>query len=66
MSIVALIVILVLIGVALYLLNTVVQIDGKIKTIINVVVIVLVLLWLVDLFFGLGSLGSVHHIGHLR
>jgi uncharacterized protein YhhL (DUF1145 family) len=59
MSIFALIFILILIGVALYCVNTLVPIDGKIRTIINIVVILLVLVWLFDVFVGLGSLGTV-------
>lgn len=45
-----LLLILVLIGVGLYLLNTVVPMDPKIRTIINVVVILAVILWLLEAF----------------
>lgn len=67
MSLIILIVILIIIGVALYLVNTVLPIDGKIKTIINVVVIVAVLLWLLSVFVGfdsytVGRVGNVHRL----
>ena len=56
MSIVELIFVLVIIGVGLYLLNTL-PIAQPIKTIIYVVVVLLVLLWLLELF-GLMNLGG--------
>ncbi len=59
MSILALLFILIVIGVALYVVNTVIPMDPKIKTIINVVVVLLVLVWLADLFFGLGGLSGM-------
>lgn len=55
MPIVQLVILLIVIGVALYLINTVIPMDQKIKTIINVVVILAVLLWLLDLFGLMGS-----------
>ena len=60
MSILSLLLVLIVVGVALYLVNTVIPMDGKIKTILNVVVVLLVLVWLLDVFVGLGSLGTVH------
>ena len=41
---------LIIIGILLYLVNTFIPMDGKIKTIINVVVIVIVILWLLQVF----------------
>jgi hypothetical protein len=63
MSIVGLILILIIIGVCLYLINTVVPMDAKIKTIINVVVLIATLLWLAELF-GLFDMGG--HIGRIH
>jgi hypothetical protein len=63
MTIVGLIVILIVIGIVLYCVNTLIPMDSKIKTIINIVVIVAVLLWLVEAF-GLLDLGGP--IGHHR
>lgn len=59
MPIFSMLVVLILVGVGLYLVNTVIPMDGKIKTIINVVVVVFVLLWLVQVSGLAGSLGSV-------
>lgn len=60
MSILGLLILLILIGVGLYLVNTVIPMDSKIKTIINVVVVILVIVWLLDLLVI--DLGSVHRI----
>lgn len=48
----SLIVLLVVVGIVLYLVNTVIPMDPKIKTILNVVVVVAVLLWVLY-FFGI-------------
>jgi uncharacterized membrane protein len=50
MSIIALIVVLVVIGVVLYLVNTYIPMAPIIKTIINVVVVIALCLWLLDMF----------------
>jgi hypothetical protein len=63
MTIIELIVILVVIGVLLYLLNTIVPIDGKIRTIINVVVVLAVCIWLLEVF---GLIGPFHFGGRVR
>ena len=62
MSILGLIVVLIIIGVALYVVNSVIPMDARVKLILNAVVIILVLLWLVDAL-GLLDLG---YIGHRR
>lgn len=50
MTILGLLITLILIGVVLYLINHLIPMDGKIRTIINVVVVLVVLLWLMDVF----------------
>lgn len=52
MDIISLIITLVIIGVILWAVNAFIQMDGKIKQILNVVVIILVLLWLLSVFTG--------------
>ena len=63
MPIIQLLVVLVVIGVVLYLVNTLIPMDARIKTIINVVVILCVCLWLLQVFgiFG-GALGNVPRV----
>lgn len=48
MSLIGLILILVILGVGLYLINTYVPMAPPIKTILNVVVIIFVLVWLLS------------------
>jgi hypothetical protein len=59
MPVLQLILTLVITGVGLWLINTYVPMDSKIKTILNVVVVIIVLLWLAGVF---GILGSVPHL----
>ena len=62
MSLIHLLFILVVIGILLWLLNTYIPMDRKIKSIINIVVVIAVVLWLLRAFGILGSL-SQYHIG---
>lgn len=62
MSVIELLVVLVVVGVLVYLMNHLVPIDPKFKTVINVVIGLALLLWLLELF---GIIGP-WHIGHLR
>jgi hypothetical protein len=45
---------LIIVGVVLYLVNTMLPMDPKIKTILNVVVVIFVLLWLLGALTGRG------------
>jgi hypothetical protein len=59
MSLLSIIVVLVLIGVALWAINSFIPMDGKLKQILNVVVIVVVVLWLLRVFGILDGLSAV-------
>lgn len=61
MSLISLVVTLIVIGVLLWLVNTYIPMDSKIKQILNVVVVVAVVLWLLFAFGLLGN-GSVSDI----
>jgi hypothetical protein len=65
MPILQLILILVVIGVAMWLINAYIPMAEPIKTILNVVVIVAVLVWLANVFgaFAGHGLGNVPRIG---
>jgi hypothetical protein len=54
-----LIITLIVIGVLMWLVNTYVPMDGKIKNILNVVVIICVVLYLLSVFGVLGSISNV-------
>lgn len=59
MPLINLIIILIVVGVLLWLVNTYIPMDRKIKSILNVVVVIVVILWLLQVFGVLGSLDSV-------
>lgn len=60
MDLISLVVVLIVVGVLLWLVNTLIPMDGNIKRIINVVIIVAVVLWILSLFVG----GLPHiHVG---
>lgn len=50
MPLLELVVILIVIGVGLYLINRVIPMDANVKTILNVVVILVICLWLLSVF----------------
>ena len=50
---------LIVVGVVLWLINTYIPMDGKIKRILNIVAVIAVVLWLLRAFGVLGSLGNV-------
>ncbi|GGD28813.1 Thivi_2564 family membrane protein [Sinisalibacter lacisalsi] len=56
MSLINLIITLVVVGVGLWAINTYIPMDRKIKSILNVVVVILVVLWLLRGFGVLNSL----------
>ncbi len=59
MSLINLVVTLVVVGVGLWLINTYVPMDRKIKNILNVAVVIVVLLWLLRGFGVLGDIGAI-------
>lgn len=59
MPLINLIIILVVVGVILYLINSYIPMDWKIKRILNVVVVIIVVLWLLSAFGVIGSLSTI-------
>ncbi|PSR08586.1 MAG: hypothetical protein C7N36_21740 [Bacteroidetes bacterium] len=51
---------LVVIGVVLWLVNSYIPMDRKIKKVVNIVVIVAVVIWLLKVFGLLGSLQNIN------
>ena len=60
MSLVSLILVLIVVGVVLWLVNTYIPMDSKIKSILNAVVVIAVVLWLLKVFGLLDSLTNIH------
>jgi len=50
---------LLVVGVLLWLINTYVPMDAKIKSILNIVVVIAVVIWLLQAFGLIGNLGNV-------
>ena len=50
---------IIVVGVLLWLVNTYIPMDRKIKNILNVVVVIVLVIWLLKVFGVLNSLGSV-------
>lgn len=59
MSLIGLVISLVVVGILLWLLNTYVPMDGKIRQIINVVVVIAVVIWVLQSFGVLGPLQNI-------
>lgn len=52
MSLISLVVILIVVGVLLWLVNTMIPMDNRIKQILNAVVIIFVVIWLLQVVLG--------------
>jgi hypothetical protein len=59
MSLLSVLISLSIVGVVLWLINTYIPMDGKIKKILNAVVVVFVALWLLSAFGVIGSLSNM-------
>jgi hypothetical protein len=59
MSLISLAITLIVIGVLLWLVNTYIPMDGKIKKILDVVVVICVVVWLLSAFGVIGHSGDI-------
>jgi hypothetical protein len=59
MSLISLVVVLIVVGVLLWLVNTYIPMDSKIKSILNAVVVIAVVVWLLQVFGVIGSLSDI-------
>lgn len=59
MSLLSLVVTLIVVGVLLWLVNSFIPMDAKIKQILNIVVVICVVLWLLRAFGVLGPMSGV-------
>ena len=63
MPLISLVVVLIVVGVLLWLVNTYIPMVSKIKSILNAVVVIAVVIWLLQVFGLLGSLQNIR-VGH--
>jgi 1-acyl-sn-glycerol-3-phosphate acyltransferase len=59
MSLITLVIVLVVVGVVLWLINSYIPMQSTIKKILNAVVVIVVVLWLLSAFGVIGSLNTV-------
>lgn len=59
MSLLTVIVVIAAVGVLLWAVNAYVPMDGKVKNVLNAVVLMVLVIWLLQSFGVLGSLGRV-------
>jgi hypothetical protein len=59
MPLIHVIIVLVVVGVILWLVNNYIPMAGSIKTILNAVVIIVVVLWLLSVFGLIGELSNI-------
>ena len=59
MDLIQLVVVLIVVGVLLWLVNSYIPMDSKIKQILNGVVVIAVVLWLLNVFGVLSSLRGI-------
>lgn len=59
MSLISVVMVLIVVGLLLWAANSFIPMDGKIKMILNVVVVIAVILWLLRVF---GLWGGLHDI----
>jgi sensor domain CHASE-containing protein len=59
MPLINLVVVLIVVGVLLWLVNSYIPMDSKIKQILNIVVVIVVVIWLLQVFGVIGSLGNI-------
>lgn len=60
MGLIQLVIVLIVVGVLLWLVNTYIPMEATIKRIVNIVVIIIVVLWLLTVFGLLPSLNAIH------
>lgn len=60
MSLLSILLVLIVAGIILYLVNNYIPMDGTIKRILNIVVVIVVIVWLLKVFGLFSYLTNVH------
>ena len=60
MPLLTVVIVIVVVGVLLWLINSYIPMDGKIKSILNAVVVIILIIWLLKAFGVLDSVKSVN------
>ena len=59
MPLINLVIVLLVVGILLWVVNTYIPMDRKIKNILNIVVVIVVVIWLLQVFGVLGSMDNI-------
>ncbi len=59
MSLLNVIIVLIVVGIVLWLINNYIPMDSKIKSILNAVVVIMVVIWLLQVFGLISSLSRI-------
>lgn len=60
MTLINIVVVLVVVGLILWLINTYIPMAGAIKSLLNIVVFIVVLIWLLQVFGLIGPINGLH------
>jgi hypothetical protein len=60
MSLISIVLVLIVVGVILWIINTYIPMANSIKTILNAVVVICVIVWLLSVF------GIIHGVGNIK
>jgi len=60
MDLLTILIVLIVVGVILWLVNTYIPMDGKIKKIINIVVVIFLIIWLLKVIGAWSYLGNIN------
>jgi hypothetical protein len=60
MPLLTILLVIIVVGVLLWLVNSFIPMDRKIKSIFNVVVLIILIVWLLKVFGILGTLTDIH------
>ena len=60
MPLIQLVLVLVVVGVVLWVINSFIPMQSTIKAILNIVVIIVVIAWLLSVFGFIGKLSTIH------
>ena len=60
MPLIQLVIVLVVVGVILWLINSYIPMQTTIKKILNVVVVIAVVIWLLSVFGVIGNISAIH------
>jgi hypothetical protein len=59
MPLITIVITLIVVGVLLWLINTYIPMDAKIKQLLNIVVVIAVVIWLLSAFGVIGNVGNI-------